>query len=224
MARVTAAMASLARRRPRLAPPRTVRANRSRIAARQSRPPPVGMQAYPPAGADRAARQQSSDPAGLRRGQGMPAVGRADPTAPRHPRPNAGFAHHPLDPLAADGAALGARFGAEARRPVSAPMAGGNPPDIGRQPAVGNLAQTLRSRPPCAAAGRRHAARIAPDPPRPDIPAIPDRAEPHRGGSEKIAAVFLERFSHRSGTSNRMGRTRRVRRRAVLSRFKRKPL
>src|SRR4051794_41822047 len=38
---------------------------------------------------------------------------------------------------------------------------------------------------------RRHAERIAHDAHRPDIPMIFDQAEPHLGGSEKIAIVFF---------------------------------
>src|SRR4051794_12156985 len=38
---------------------------------------------------------------------------------------------------------------------------------------------------------RRHAERIAHDAHRPDIPMIFDQAEPHLGGSEKMATAFL---------------------------------
>jgi len=52
--------------------------------------------------------------------QAMLAVGRAHAIAARPPRPDTVLAHDPFDPLAADGLALGAQFGVDARRSVSA--------------------------------------------------------------------------------------------------------
>jgi hypothetical protein len=52
--------------------------------------------------------------------------------------------HHLLDPLAADTLALGTQFGMDARCPIPAPVIGINPPDIGQQFAIGDLARALR--------------------------------------------------------------------------------
>ena len=54
------------------------------------------------------------------------------------------LAHDPLDPLAADGMALGAQLGMDARRSISFPVLGMNPPDVDQQLAVGDLAWALR--------------------------------------------------------------------------------
>ena len=51
--------------------------------------------------------------------QAMLAVGCAHAIAARGPSPEAVLAHDPFDPLAADGLALGAQFGVDARRSVS---------------------------------------------------------------------------------------------------------
>jgi hypothetical protein len=75
--------------------------------------------------------------------QGMLAVGGADAIAVRHPSPDTMAAHDPLDPLAADGIALGAQFGMDARRSVPFPVLCMNPPDIGQQLAIGDLARAL---------------------------------------------------------------------------------
>jgi hypothetical protein len=50
------------------------------------------------------------------------------------------LAHDPFDPLAANGLALGAQFGVDARRSVSFPMLRMDPPDVGQQRAIGDLA------------------------------------------------------------------------------------
>ena len=62
----------------------------------------------------------------------------------RPPRPDAVLAHDPLDPLAADGLALGPQFGVDARRSVSFPVLCMNPPDVDQQRAIGDLAQAHR--------------------------------------------------------------------------------
>jgi hypothetical protein len=80
----------------------------------------------------------------FRHRQGMLAVGGADAKAAWRPRPDAVLAHDPCDPLTADGMALGAQFGVNARRPVSFPVLHMDPPDIGQQLAVGDLARALR--------------------------------------------------------------------------------
>ncbi len=93
----------------------------------------------------------------FRHGQGMLAVGCADPIAPRRSRPNAVLAHEPCDPLSADGMTLGAEFGVNARRSVSFPVLRMDPPDVDQQLAVGDLARALRPGPPSIEARRRHA-------------------------------------------------------------------
>jgi hypothetical protein len=50
------------------------------------------------------------------------------------------LAHDPFDPLAADGFALGAQFGVDARRSVSFPVLRMDPPDVDQQRAIGDLA------------------------------------------------------------------------------------
>jgi hypothetical protein len=54
------------------------------------------------------------------------------------------LAHHPLDRLAADGLALGAQFGMDARGSVSFPVPGMDPPDVDQQRAIGDLAWAVR--------------------------------------------------------------------------------
>jgi len=49
-----------------------------------------------------------------------------------------------LDPLAADGLTLGSQFGVDARRSVSFLVLCMNPPDIGQQIAIGDLARAVR--------------------------------------------------------------------------------
>ncbi len=75
--------------------------------------------------------------------QGMLAVGRAHAIAARRVSPDAMPAHHPLDPLAADGLALGTQLGMNTRCPISAPVLGMNPPDIAQQFAIGDLARAF---------------------------------------------------------------------------------
>jgi hypothetical protein len=50
------------------------------------------------------------------------------------------LAHDPFDPLAADGLALGAQFGVDARRSVSFPVLRVDPPDVDQQRAIGDIA------------------------------------------------------------------------------------
>jgi hypothetical protein len=76
--------------------------------------------------------------------QRMLAVGRAHATAARQVSWDAVPAHHPLDPLAADTLAFGTQFGVDTRCPLSAPVAGMNPPDIAQQLAMGDLARAFR--------------------------------------------------------------------------------
>src|ERR1700704_6838683 len=78
------------------------------------------------------------------------------------------------------------------RCPISAAVLRMNPPDIDQQLAIGDLAQALWLRMPSVEAGRRHAQRIAHDAHRPDIPVVLDQAEPHLGGSEKMATAFFK--------------------------------
>jgi hypothetical protein len=54
------------------------------------------------------------------------------------------LAHHPFDPLAADGLAFGTQRGMDARRTVSLPMVSMNALDIAQQPTIGDLAPALR--------------------------------------------------------------------------------
>ena len=54
------------------------------------------------------------------------------------------LAHDPLDPLAADGLTLGSQFSVDARRSVSFLVLCMNPPDIGQQIAIGDLARAVR--------------------------------------------------------------------------------
>src|SRR2546421_11996626 len=61
--------------------------------------------------------------------QGMLAVGRAYAIAAWRVSPDAVLAHQPLDPLAADGLALGPQLGMDTRRPISAPGVRMKPPD-----------------------------------------------------------------------------------------------
>jgi hypothetical protein len=75
----------------------------------------------------------------------MLAVGCADAIAPWRPRPDAMATHQSRDPLAADGVALAAQFGVDARCPVSIPVLRMDPPDVDQQLAVGNLARALRA-------------------------------------------------------------------------------
>ena len=53
------------------------------------------------------------------------------------------LAHHPLDPLAAEGVALGPQLGMDARRAISFPMASMNALDIAQEPTIGDLARAL---------------------------------------------------------------------------------
>jgi hypothetical protein len=50
------------------------------------------------------------------------------------------LAHDPFDPLAADGLALSAQFGIDARCAVSFPVLRMDPPDVDQQRAIGDLA------------------------------------------------------------------------------------
>src|SRR5947207_7790550 len=84
-----------------------------------------------------------------------------------------------------------ARSSLNTRCPISAAVLRMNPPDIDQQLAIGDLAQALWLRTPSVEAGRRHAQRIAHDAHRPDIPVVLDQAEPHLGGSEKMATAFM---------------------------------
>jgi hypothetical protein len=54
------------------------------------------------------------------------------------------LAHDPLDPLAADGLTRGSQLGVDARRSVSFLVPFMNPPDIGQQIAIGDLARAVR--------------------------------------------------------------------------------
>src|SRR3979411_2503857 len=140
--------------------------------------------------------------------QVMLAVGRAYAIAAWRVSPDAVLAHHPLDPLAADGLALGTQLGMNTRCPISAAVLRMNPPDIDQQLAIGDLAQALWLRTPIVEAGRRHAQRIAHDAHRPDIPVVLDQAEPHLGGSEKMATAFFK--MSRSMRRRSFSRRRRV--------------
>jgi hypothetical protein len=80
----------------------------------------------------------------FRHRQRMLAVSRADAKAARRPCPDAVLTHEPGDPLAAGGLAFGAQLGVDARRPVSLAVPSMNPPDIGQQLTVGDLARALR--------------------------------------------------------------------------------
>ena len=53
-------------------------------------------------------------------------------------------AHHPLDPLAADGLSFGAPLGMSARRAVSSSVASMDPLDIAQQRTIGGPARALR--------------------------------------------------------------------------------
>jgi hypothetical protein len=75
-----------------------------------------------------------------RHGEGMLAVGCAHAIAARRPRPETVLAHDPLDPLAADDLTLGSQFGVDARRSVSFVVLRMDPPDVGQQIAIGDLA------------------------------------------------------------------------------------
>jgi len=48
-----------------------------------------------------------------------------------------------LDPLAAEGVALGPQLGMDARRAISFPMASMNALDIAQEPTIGDLARAL---------------------------------------------------------------------------------
>src|SRR5271154_5607648 len=100
----------------------------------------------------------------------MLAVGRAHAVAARGASPDAVVPHHPLDPAAADGLALGT-----ARRAVSFPMVSMNALDIAQQPTIGDLARALRPCPPSVVARWRHAQRCAHDGHRPDASLILDQ-------------------------------------------------
>jgi hypothetical protein len=80
----------------------------------------------------------------FRHRQRMIAIGRAHTIAPRRVSPDAMSAHHPLDPFTADILALGTQFGVDARCPIAAPVISMNPPDIGQQLTIGDLARALR--------------------------------------------------------------------------------
>jgi hypothetical protein len=62
----------------------------------------------------------------------------------RRPRLDAVLSHDPRDPLSADGMALGAEFGVNARRSISFPVLRMDPSDVDQQLAVGDLARTHR--------------------------------------------------------------------------------
>jgi hypothetical protein len=49
------------------------------------------------------------------------------------------LAHDPFNPLAADGLALGAQFGVDARRSISFPVLRMDPPDVDQQRSIGDL-------------------------------------------------------------------------------------
>jgi hypothetical protein len=55
------------------------------------------------------------------------------------------LAHHPLDPLAADGLALGTQRSMDAWRTISFPVVSMNPLDIAEELTIGNLARAFRS-------------------------------------------------------------------------------
>ena len=74
----------------------------------------------------------------------MLAVGRAHEITARGSSPDTILAHHPFDPLAADGLALGLQLGIDARRTVSFPMVSMNVLDITQQRVIGDLAPALR--------------------------------------------------------------------------------
>jgi hypothetical protein len=111
--------------------------------------------------------------------------------------------HEPCDPLAADGVALSAQFGVNARRTVAFPVLRMDPPDLGQQLAVGDLARALRPQSPSIEARRRHIQRIAHNPHRPDILVILDQAEPHLSAFEKVATAFLKCRAPSAGDRSR---------------------
>ena len=74
----------------------------------------------------------------------MLAVGCAQAIGARRPSPQTVLAHDPFDPLAADGLTRGAQFGVDARRSVSFLVLHMNPPDIGQQITIGDLARAVR--------------------------------------------------------------------------------
>ena len=74
----------------------------------------------------------------------MLAVGCAHAIAARGPRPDTVLAHVPFDPLAADGLALGAQFGVDARPSVSFPVLRMDPPDVDQQRTIGDLPWAVR--------------------------------------------------------------------------------
>src|SRR5215471_6273243 len=135
----------------------------------------------------------------------MFAVGCAHAIAARRPRPDTMLAHDPFDPLAADGLVCGAQFGMDARRSVSFLVRCMNPPDIGQQIAIGDLARAVRPRPPRVVARRRHAQRLAHNPHRPDTLVVLDQAEPHLGGSEKMATAFFKTVNTRDYVTSKLG-------------------
>src|SRR4051812_21233042 len=102
----------------------------------------------------------------------MFAIGRAHTIAAWRVSSDAVPVHHPLDPLAADGLTLSTQLGVDTRCPIPTPVVSMNPPDIGQQLAIGDLARTLRPRSPCVEARWRDAEHIAHDPHRPDVPVI----------------------------------------------------
>jgi hypothetical protein len=53
------------------------------------------------------------------------------------------LAHHPLDPLAADGVALGPQLGMDARSAISFAVMSMNAADIAQEPTIGDLARAL---------------------------------------------------------------------------------
>src|SRR4051812_36330172 len=122
----------------------------------------------------------------------MLAVGRAHTIAAWCLGPDAVPAHHPFDPLAADALARGTQFGMNTWCPIAASMGGMNPPDIAQQLAIGDLARAFWPGSPSVIARRRYTERIAHDAHRPDIPLILDQAEPHLGGSKKMATAFFK--------------------------------
>jgi hypothetical protein len=54
------------------------------------------------------------------------------------------LAHHPLDPLTADGLALGPQLGMDPRRTISFPVVSMNPLDIAQELTIGDLARAVR--------------------------------------------------------------------------------